>query len=73
MATLDVRPDIEKGGDPFNRIMATVKTLKAGEALEVIAPFEPFPLYDVLEQRGFTHKATANTDGSFKVVFTPKK
>lgn len=73
MATLDVRQDIEKGGDPFNKIMASVKTLKPGEALEVIAPFEPFPLYDVMESKGFTHSSQANPDGSWKVVFTRRK
>ncbi|MBI2916817.1 MAG: DUF2249 domain-containing protein [Chloroflexi bacterium] len=73
MAQLDVRPDIEKGGDPFNKIMVTVNTLKPGETLEVIAPFEPFPLYDVMESKGFTHSSEPTPDGSWKVVFTRRK
>lgn len=73
MAVLDVRPDIEKGGDPFNKIMVAVKSLKPGEALEVTAPFEPFPLYDVMESKGFTHSSKANPDGSWKVTFTRRK
>jgi len=70
VALLDVRPDIEKGGDPFSRIMAAVATLAPGEALEIIAPFEPFPLYTVMEEKGFTHSSQANPDGSWRVVFT---
>ena len=72
MAVLDVRPDIAKGGDPFSKIMETVKSLKPGEALEVIVPFEPFPLYDVMEGKGFAHTSQASPDGSWRVTFTRK-
>jgi uncharacterized protein (DUF2249 family) len=52
---LDVREDLRAGREPFARIMATVKALAADEVLELRAPFEPVPLYDVLGRRGFAH------------------
>ena len=53
---LDVRPDLESGGEPFVRIMEAVATIKPGGTLVIIAPFEPVPLYDVLGASGFSHE-----------------
>lgn len=52
---LDVRPDIERGQEPFVRIMAAVKSLAPDQVLVLRAPFEPIPLYDVLAKRRFAH------------------
>jgi uncharacterized protein (DUF2249 family) len=52
---LDVREDIRGGQEPFARIMAAVKALGSDQALELRAPFEPIPLYDVLGKRGLAH------------------
>jgi uncharacterized protein (DUF2249 family) len=53
---LDVRPDLENGGEPFVRIMEAASVIQLGETLVIIAPFEPVPLYDVLAARGFSHE-----------------
>jgi len=55
---LDVR---EVDGEPFDDIMAALNELEADESLLLINSFEPEPLYDVLEQRGFTYQ-TANPE-----------
>ena len=52
---LDVREDIGRGEEPFARIMAAVKALGSDQVLELRAPFEPIPLYDVLGKRGLAH------------------
>lgn len=52
---LDVRDDIKNGVEPFGRIMAAVKSLGEDQVLVLRVPFEPFPLYQVLGQRGFAH------------------
>ena len=52
---LDVRQDIRRGKEPFARIMAAVTALGPDQVLELRAPFEPIPLYDVLGRRGFAH------------------
>lgn len=69
MAKLDVREDLKQGREPFQKIMATVAALEPGEEFELIAPFEPVPLYAVLEQRGFDHETEAGDDGSWRVRF----
>lgn len=52
---LDVR---EIDGEPFGDIMAALEELPAGESLLLINSFEPEPLYNVIEQRGFEYETT---------------
>lgn len=49
---LDVRPVLAKGGDPFRLIMKVAGELADDEALELIAGFEPTPLYAVMRTMG---------------------
>ena len=48
---LDVR---EVDGEPFGDIAAALEDLTDDESFLLINSFEPEPLYDVLEARGFT-------------------
>lgn len=50
---LDVR---EIDGEPFADIMSALEELSTGESLLLINSFEPQPLYQVLEDRGFSHE-----------------
>jgi uncharacterized protein (DUF2249 family) len=50
--TLDVRPLIAHGEDPFHVIMAKLEHLKEGAALCIEAPFDPIPLRRMLDGRG---------------------
>ncbi|MGQ3330824.1 DUF2249 domain-containing protein [Halorubrum sp. FL23] len=56
---LDVR---EIDGEPFGDIMAELEALSDDETLLLINSFEPEPLYQVLEERGFQYETTS--DGS---------
>ncbi len=67
---LDVRPELEQGGEPFVRIMEAASAIQAGEALVLIAPFEPIPLYDVLGARGFSHETAKVAADEWVVQFT---
>lgn len=49
---LDVRPILDKGGDPFALIMKTAQALGPSEALQLMVGFEPIPLYAVLKSMG---------------------
>lgn len=51
--TLDVRPILAKGIEPFSRIRESVDALGADEGLSVIAPFLPSPLIEKLGSEGF--------------------
>jgi hypothetical protein len=48
VATVDARPIIAAGGEPFDTTMAAVADLGDGEDLVVLAPFEPVPLEGAL-------------------------
>jgi uncharacterized protein (DUF2249 family) len=51
--SLDVRPIIATGADPFQKIMQAVKGLNEGQTLSIINVFEPLPLISVMENKGF--------------------
>ncbi|WP_052891021.1 DUF2249 domain-containing protein [Thermogemmatispora carboxidivorans] len=69
-ALLDVRPDLERGDEPFVRIMEAATPLKIGETLVIVAPFEPVPLYEVLGGRGFSHETLCLAPDEWVVRFT---
>jgi len=66
---LDVRPTIAAGGEPFGEILAAADQVVEGGVLEVLAPFEPIPLYTALSRRGFAHRTTPLPDGDHLVAF----
>ena len=67
--TLDVRPVLEKGGDPFALIMKTVKGLARTEALHLVVGFEPRPLYAVLRASFGREHLTEQVGELFHVWF----
>jgi len=67
--TLDLRDDIRQGREPFSKIMSAAAGLQAGDQLLLIAPFEPVPLFGVLERQGFTHQAERTPSGDWQVAF----
>lgn len=69
--TLDVRPIIESGKDPFTDIMSKVKLLTNDEIFLLINSFEPIPLYSVLGKKNFEHK-TIKREEEFNVYFFRK-
>ncbi len=69
IVTLDVRADIRAGRQPCASITAAAAGLKAGESLKLLAPFEPKPLFDLLGQQGFAHRAQAIGNGDWEVLF----
>ncbi|MDE3075694.1 MAG: DUF2249 domain-containing protein [Chloroflexota bacterium] len=66
---LDVRDELRRGGEPFDRIMAAVNQLQPGQQLELWAIFEPRPLFGVLAGMGFTHRAEPQSNGDWRVTF----
>ena len=65
---LDVRPMLARGEEPFDAIMRLADGLAGDEALHLIAPFEPQPLYAEMRQRGCTAYTTCEGT-SFHVWF----
>jgi uncharacterized protein (DUF2249 family) len=69
MATLDARPLIAAGNEPFDLIMAAVAALDDKEELVILAPFEPVPLEGVLGAQGFAYEAQEIGAGDWQVTF----
>lgn len=67
---LDVREDIQRGREPFTRIMQAVSALRPSEDLLLIAPFEPKPLVSMLAQQGFRTESKVTPSGDWEVLFT---
>lgn len=68
---LDVRPALARGEEPFAAIMAAANSLAPGQALRMIAPFRPAPLFNVMANRGFACTDRRRPDGAWEVIFTP--
>lgn len=65
---LDAR-EIE--GEPFDNIMTAVDNLDDDESLVLVNSFEPVPLYNVLEQRGFEHETDQRSEEEWHVSIRP--
>lgn len=70
--TLDVREDIRGGREPFSKIMTTVAALHDGQELLLVAPFEPVPLFAVLNRQGFDHAARQVSESHWEIRFLRK-
>lgn len=62
--TLDAR-DVD--GEPFSHIVEALEELDETETLVLLNSFEPEPLYDVLDQRGFDHETEQVADDEWRV------
>lgn len=51
--TLDVRPIIEAGDHPKDLVISQAEKLSPGECMELISPFAPVPLINLLQNKGF--------------------
>lgn len=65
----DVRPDLRRGEEPFQRILAAASSTPDGGLLKVWAIFEPAPLYPVLARQGFSHFTEYIADDDWCVWF----
>lgn len=53
VVTLDVRPLLAGGTEPFGHVMEAAGDVPVGGVLELVSPFDPTPLHRVLASRGF--------------------
>lgn len=67
--TLDVRPMLARGEEPFPLIRERVDALAAGQGLTVVAPFLPAPLIEVLKSEGYASTMERRSDGGWSVNF----
>ena len=67
--TLDIRPSLERGGEPFSAILKTVDALEPTQGLKLIAPFLPSPLIELLKGEGMACRFERDREGSWCVYF----
>jgi uncharacterized protein (DUF2249 family) len=67
--SLDVRPLLAAGQEPFSVIMETVARVGPGGVLVLDAPFDPAPLRRMLGSKGFTCQMEQLPDGHFRARF----
>jgi len=67
--TLDVRPILANGVEPFSRIRESIDALEPDEGLSVIAPFLPSPLIEKLGSEGFESRVERQIGGGWTVHF----
>ena len=67
--TLDVRPILARGIEPFSEIRAHIDQLAPGEGLSVIAPFLPSPLIEKLGSEGFQSRVERQPGSSWVTYF----
>lgn len=56
LVTLDVRPILATGTDPYHAIIDTLKTMSEDETLLIINTFEPVPLLNKLNSQGYDYE-----------------
>jgi hypothetical protein len=67
--TLDVRPILAAGVEPFSTIRERIDTLGDDEGLSVIAPFLPSPLIERLGSEGFQSRVERQVGSGWIVHF----
>jgi len=70
IVTLDVRPTIETGADPFKEIMQAIKMMKDDETLKVINVFEPIPLITILKEKAYKSWTDTISNNEYHTFFT---
>jgi uncharacterized protein (DUF2249 family) len=54
--------------EPMEKIMQTLPFLKRGQHIRLLLHREPFPLYAILDSKGYTHDAKMQPDGSYVIL-----
>ena len=67
--SLDARPILASGEDPFAKIMGVVAKIAPGGTLILDAPFDPAPLRRVLAGKGFADHAECVAPDHWRVYF----
>ncbi len=68
LPTLDIRPMLARGEEPFSLIRARVDALAPSEGVTIVAPFLPAPLIELLKGEGFQITVEHHSDGAWAVL-----
>ena len=51
--------------EPMERILDALEALPAGARLQVLIHREPFPMYEILDRRGYAHRTARRPDARY--------
>lgn len=54
--------------EPMERVLEALPKLARGDALTLLLPREPFPLYSVLTREGFVWQTRLEPDGTYVIT-----
>ena len=54
--------------EPLEKVTQTLALLRPGQSIRLLLHREPFPLYAILDERGYVHDTTAQPDGSYVIL-----
>ncbi|CAG0125244.1 hypothetical protein RHDC2_00906 [Rhodocyclaceae bacterium] len=54
--------------EPMQRALETLESLQPGEQLRMLLHREPFPLYNLLRERGYTHRTTQLAEDTYEIL-----
>lgn len=66
---LDIRPHCAARQAPLPVILDAIERLAPGQDFQLVSPFEPLPLYELLGRRGFIATRYGRDDGAWEIVF----
>jgi hypothetical protein len=69
---MDVRPMVERGEQPVNRVFIDCTNLKAGDIYELITPFFPALMLDTAEEKGYRTWSKKKGKDVFKTYLRAK-
>ena len=70
MTLLDVRPDFRAGLHPCDKIQNALSAVGKDEALRLLVPFEPLPLFEVAASKGLGYHVSQTAEGDWEVIFS---
>jgi uncharacterized protein (DUF2249 family) len=59
--------------EPMEKVLLALDALKPGQRIRFLLHREPYPLYGILENMGFTHRTHMIEDGCFEILIEPKQ
>lgn len=68
--SFDARALIDAGENPLPQVTPFIQALKKGEILELITPFVPAPMIDLMQQKGYQIFKQKFDSGVVKTYFT---
>ncbi len=58
--------------DPMEKVLAALDALGPGQHVRFLLHREPYPLYGILQNMGYSHRTHMIEDGCFEILIEPR-